>query len=149
MARAKKGATLQAMLATPIEVELGGKTYRLARLTFAQLAEFEEWARQQPFRELEGKLNALPEGTLRDEMKPLLLQEAMAASRDSSALGIMAASISGVVKMFTLALRKHHPELDAGTIEAIVAAEGIHKIEELVDKATPTEGMEGKAKAGK
>jgi hypothetical protein len=124
------------MVATPIEIRVDGKAYKLAQLTLGHFAELEQWAKEQPFVEIERKLAAVSDNKLRDGLKNRLIEDAIAASADSARVAAYMDSVAGIQKQFDLAIRVHHPDITEDELNAILSVSGMLQVRAWLDSLT-------------
>lgn len=128
-----KGGRLAQLCATPLEIERDGKTWRLRPLTLGQYAAMEQWARQQPFRELEGKLAAIGDKKLREAAREKLLERAITQSESEQYVSETLDGGAAVEKLFGLMLRADRPETTDEEIQALLDAEGLNQVRAWVE----------------
>lgn len=138
---------LAKLAATPIPIQVGGKEYRLAPLTLAQLGELEQWAREAIYGDLPARLRLVDKAKLAPEEARRLREQTVAAldkaSRDPLEIARMMDSCAGQRRAFALALRACQ-EVDDKTIDSICTVSGLMQIREWVAKTYQT-GEEAKA----
>lgn len=110
--------------AAPLELILGGKTYIMRPLGFAEIGEFERWAQQRYIDQTERLIANLDEAgkaTIRMETVRLAQKLAMNTT-DPEATRIMdelASSVEGVARLVFLSVRRSDP---SATVESVGAA---------------------------
>jgi len=127
---------LSRLAATPLEIEAGGKKYRLAPLTLGQLGEIEAWARREIFGDLPSKLKALDKARLdpaeASRLRGQLLADLDRASRDPLEIARMMDSVAGQRQAFALAARACQTVTDA-ELEGICSLAGMAQVRAWVE----------------
>ena len=126
---------MQNMAATPIEITVAGKVYKLAPLTLSQYAHIEKWAKAAPFRELRDQLEALGD-TATPEIKGKLLEQAQAAAKSPATVAGAMNSLAGLQLAFTLCLKTGQPGISDAEIDSILSLQGLQALERVVSDLT-------------
>lgn len=119
---------LAAMCASPLEIEHAGVTYRLKPLTLGQYADMEQWAKQQPFVELERKLVAIGDKKLRERAKEKMLDKAIAQSDNAEWIADKMSSPEAVERLFGMMLKANHPDIEPEKVREILDIKGLVQV---------------------
>ena len=120
------------MAAATVEVAVGDKKYTLGPITLKQMAMMERWAREEPFRAMRARLNAL--GKVDDATRERLLEDALEASRDEGRITAALNTIDAMYKRLELRLRAHHPDISDDEVERVIEAHGIDALTRRLDE---------------
>lgn len=106
----------QQMAATPVEIVLGGKTYRMAPITLADQADFEAWVQQRVC------ANARAGGLNVVELSDVAVRAAGISfySVDATAAS---GTIAGRVQLLWLGIRRKHKDVKPADLMAAATAE--------------------------
>ncbi|WP_020469319.1 hypothetical protein [Zavarzinella formosa] len=104
-------------------IEVGGQSYTLSRYDREILDQMTEWARAQlpnPLEAIKGHIADFPK-----HLQELMLREAVAnASRklsfDSPQIQEILNSVNGAMRVISLLLKKHHPDINEEKVWAII-----------------------------
>lgn len=113
------------------EVALGGRTFRVDELRLADLADLQDWLDRSwsdPLAGLRERLGRMGDADLRAALTPAYdLAEAGPPTCGDERGRALYATGAGILEIFKVALRRHHPELDAEVVTTIA------------ERTTPTE----------
>ena len=139
---------LSAIAGAPIEVKLGGDTYRLSPLTHGDLAELEEWAQGR----IIGVARRAADGLSAEDRRALLGDAAKyAASIDMSSpeAAKLLATAEGSCRMVWLSLRHNHHDLTLEQVKDLLSdpasMDGIMAAVDVVNDLMAKAAAEGKA----
>jgi hypothetical protein len=115
--------------AAPIEIELGGKTFKMRPLSIADLGEFENWVRQKIISNAMHAARDLPARDRRDltseAIRRDLISEAISIASsvtyDSREAQGMMQSIEGAGELVCLSLRREHPDITREQVVGMLA----------------------------
>ena len=113
---------------TPFTITVKGKEYRIAPITFAQQAAWEQWARETLMREALGYLGDI--ATASDRAR--LIQQMMAGA--NAGIAAEMTSYRGTLKQFELALRREQPEITEEEVTAVLDSFGMDEAKALLDQ---------------
>ncbi len=135
---------MQNMAATPIEITVDRKVYKLAPLTLSQYAYIEKWAKAAPFRDLHDQLEALGD-TVSEEIKAKLTEQARAESKTPAAIAGAMNGLAGLQLAFKLCLQSGQAGITDAEIDSVLSVQGLQELERVVSELT--ESGIGKKKA--
>jgi hypothetical protein len=105
------------------EVALGGRTFRVDELRLADLADLQDWLDRtwvDPLAGLRERLATMGDAERQKALAPAYdLAEAGPPTCGDEQGRALFATGAGIVEIFRVALRRHHPELDAGDVATI------------------------------
>lgn len=108
------------MTASPVELKLGGDTYKLSPLTHSDLGEFERWCQDRLIevakRAGEGMAAADRQALLADAVS-----RASAISLTSPEASRLMSSMDGIVRLMHLSLRHHHPDIELEQVHEMLS----------------------------
>lgn len=114
--------------AAPAEITLGGKTFRMRPLSFAEIGEFERWAQDEYLQRVERSVKYLDEAAKAEERRKaaaiMRKMSMVVQSDDAEALREMdetCRSIEGLTRLIWLGLRREHPELTLPEVGNLLA----------------------------
>lgn len=140
---------LRQMAKTPTEIEVDGKTYKMAPFELCHLAEIEQWADDRQFEKLRGKITKLEQVGLEEDALSAavakLVEAADAATRDPKAKAAEMQSVAGILKGVRVSLTVHHPKLSDSEFARIVKVYGMKVLETKIDKLNDLGEAEGNA----
>jgi hypothetical protein len=132
---------LAKLAATPLEIKVGDKAFRLAPLTLGQLGEIEAWARREIFADLPVKLRAIGSAKLDkaegEKLRADLVRESDRASRDPLEIARMMDSVAGQRLAFKLAANACQP-VDDAELESICSLAGMSQVRKWVEGCLST-----------
>jgi hypothetical protein len=112
---------LAALVAVPLDVEVGGKRYRFSPLSIRQNAALRVWARSVPFERFREQIKLL--GDVTKEERAQLFARACADSEDEKKIAAIVDGQEGIAKAFELMLRANHPDLTDAEVSALFTVE--------------------------
>lgn len=135
---ARDGSELQAMAGTPLKIEAAGKSYLLVPMTVGMYAEWEAWAKRQPFVEAAARLKLFAEQGVEVEpdLKRQIWQDADAASRSADRVTEYMNGREGTILGFTMMMRARQPEVPDDELRAIVDALSLGQVMDMMDRAS-------------
>lgn len=122
------------MCATPLEIDCGDKKYRLRPLSVTQWSFMEQWAKEQPFVEMERKLAAISDEKLRERAKDRLLDRAIELSESDEYVADKLNSGAAIEKLFGLMLKEHHPDVSEADVSRVLNIHGLVQIRQWVER---------------
>lgn len=134
-----EGEKLAQLTGEPLEMKIGDRVYKLARLTIGMFREWHKRIAELPFSEIEGKLAAIESRKLRDRVQSELIQEAVKKSNDDAYLAKLSESAEGILILFGIMLHEHQPELTDAEVGKMLTREGLEQITGLVQRASGIE----------
>jgi hypothetical protein len=111
---------LSTVTAAPIEIELGGKTFKMRPLSIADLGEFENWVRQKIISNAMHAARDLPARDRRD-LTSEAISIASSVTYDSREAQGMMQSIEGAGQLVCLSLRREHPDITREQVVSMLA----------------------------
>lgn len=121
------------------EVKLGGKTYKIGKLTIGDFADFEEYVRAQR----EDKIIATAKKLYGDNIPQAVFDKALAPPTDAE-IEAQQGSISGIGFLLWRAIVKYNPNMTQEETSAMI---GLDDLPALTKAIMPTAAKKNKAKA--
>ncbi len=121
--------------AAPVDLQLGGITYRMSPLTGTDIAELENWLQSEAIRRVRESLEGASSAEY-DRAISAAIAGAASLSLASSRGAEMFATVSGLSRMLWQGIHHNHPDIDVATIQqSLFSAEALSSSELALEQA--------------
>lgn len=121
--------------AAPVDVRLGGKTYRMSPLTGRDIAELENWLQSEALRRVRDSLGDASAAEYERTISAAVIG-ASSLSLSSTRGAAMFSTVAGLARMLWQGIQRNHPDVTAEQIQtALFSADSMAEAELALERA--------------